>query len=109
MVNETADVPKIFETGSGGTTTIDQTTYCFPHPIDLSGMPNKFSGGASFSRWQKKMKLQLTVKGLLLVVQNDPPGLDQEKAESVKVYALWAEKDGVARAANFGILGEHLV
>ena len=43
------------------------------------------------------------------MVQYDPPGLDQEKAESVKVYALWAEKDGVARAANFGILGEHLV
>ena len=59
MVNETADVPKIVETGSGsgGTTTIDWTTYRFPHPIDLSGMPNKFSGGASFSLWQKKTKL----------------------------------------------------
>ena len=33
------------------------------------------------------------------MVQYDPPGLDQEKGESVKVYALWAEKDGVARAA----------
>ena len=56
MVNETADVPKIVETGfgSGGTTTIDWTTYRFPQPIDLSGMPNKFSGGASFSRWKKK-------------------------------------------------------
>ncbi|KAL8090653.1 hypothetical protein AgCh_039909 [Apium graveolens] len=39
MVNETADVPKIVETGSGGTTTIDWTTYCFSQPIDLSGQP----------------------------------------------------------------------
>ncbi|KAL8104260.1 hypothetical protein AgCh_028470 [Apium graveolens] len=41
MVNETADVHKIVETGSGsgGTTTIDWTTYRFPHPIDLSGQP----------------------------------------------------------------------
>ncbi|XP_074356663.1 uncharacterized protein LOC141696419 [Apium graveolens] len=38
MVNETADVPKIVETGSGGTTTIDWTTYCFSQPIDLSGL-----------------------------------------------------------------------
>ncbi|KAL8114715.1 hypothetical protein AgCh_021546 [Apium graveolens] len=98
MVNKT-EVPKTVETGSGygGTVSIDWTTYHFPQPIDLSGMPDKFSGGVSFSRWQKKMKLWLTVKGLWPVVPYDPPVLDQEKAESVKAYALWAEKDGVAR------------
>jgi hypothetical protein len=65
MVNET--VTPIVETGSGsGVTapTIDWTTYRFPLPIDLSGMPDKFGGGVGFSRWQKKMKLWLTVKGL---------------------------------------------
>ncbi|XP_074377384.1 uncharacterized protein LOC141718910 [Apium graveolens] len=49
--------------GTGGTVpTIDWTMYHFPQPIDLSGMPDKYSGGSSFSRWQKKMILWLTVK-----------------------------------------------
>ena len=94
--------------GSGGTAAIDWATYRFPQPIDLSGMPDKFSGGASFSRWQKKMKLWLTVKGLWPVVQYDSPVVDQEKADSAKVYALWAEKDGVARAAILAALANTL-
>ncbi|KAL8098098.1 hypothetical protein AgCh_031023 [Apium graveolens] len=60
--------------GSGVTASIDWITYRFPQPIDL------------------------------LVVQYDPHVLDQEKAESVKAYALWAEKYGVARAAILAAL-----
>ncbi|XP_074323209.1 zinc finger BED domain-containing protein RICESLEEPER 2-like [Apium graveolens] len=75
-----------------------------PKPIGLSGMSDKFSGGASFSHWHKKMKLWSTVKGLWPMVQYDPPLLDQEKVESVKAYALWAEKDGVARVAILAAL-----
>ncbi|XP_074323868.1 uncharacterized protein LOC141660783 [Apium graveolens] len=99
MVNKNADVQQTVETDSGGIASIGWTTYRFPQPIDLSGMPDKFGGEASFSRWQKNMKLWLTVNGIWPVVQYNPPVLDQEKAESVKSYTLWAEKDGVARAA----------
>ncbi|XP_074323808.1 uncharacterized protein LOC141660718 [Apium graveolens] len=54
------------------------------------------------------MKLWLTVKGLWSVVQYDPPVVDQEKPETMTVYALWAEKDGVARAAILAALANTL-
>ena len=54
------------------------------------------------------MKLWLTVKGLWPVVQYDPPVVDREKAETATVYALWAEKDGVARAAILAALANTL-
>ena len=43
--------PSVFVTGSSvfATATIDWTTYQFPQPIDLSGMPDKFGGGVNFS------------------------------------------------------------
>ena len=53
MVNETVN-PTSGASGSGSganTVTIDWTTYHFPQPIDLSGMPEKFGGGVGFSRW----------------------------------------------------------
>lgn len=98
MVNETGNP------SAAPVPVIDWTTYRFPQPIDLSGMPEKFSGGAGFTRWQKKMKLWLTVKGLWPVIEYDPPVVDQEKAETVKAHAMWAEKDGVARAAILAAL-----
>lgn len=51
MVNGT--LTSIVESGSGSSATavtIDWTTYRFPQPIDLSGMPEKFGGGVGFSR-----------------------------------------------------------
>ena len=109
MVNET-EIPVVTSaTGSGVTApTIDWTTYHFPQSIDLSGMPDKFGGGSGFSRWQKKMKLWLTVKGLWPVVQYEKPVVDREKADSVKAYAMWEEKDGVARAAILAALANTL-
>jgi len=106
MVNEIADsvVGGGAGSGSGVTSNIDWTTYRFPQPIDLSGIPDKFGGGVSFSRWQKKMKLWLTVKGLWPVLQYEKPVVVQEKAETLKAYAMWEEKDGVARAAILAAL-----
>ena len=51
MVNETV-IHAVGATGSSvlAAATIDWTTYRFPQPIDLSGMPNKFGGGVNFSR-----------------------------------------------------------
>ena len=91
--------------GSGASAgVIDWTTYSFPQAVELSGLPEKFNGGIGFSRWQKKMRLWLTIKGLWSVVEYDKPVIDQEKAETVRGFAKWAEKDGVARAAILAAL-----
>ncbi|KAK1403287.1 hypothetical protein POM88_002892 [Heracleum sosnowskyi] len=76
MVNETeTPIVGVIVSGSVVTaSTIDWTTCRFPQPIDLSGMPDKFGGGA----------------------------------ESVKAYAMWEEKDGVARAAKLEALANTL-
>ncbi|KAK1378365.1 hypothetical protein POM88_025109 [Heracleum sosnowskyi] len=109
MVNGTVTPDGAIASGSCVTVpTIDWTTYRFPQSIDLSGMPDKFGGGVGFSRWQKKMKLWLTVKGLWSVVQYEKPVIDQEKAETLKAYAMWEEKDGVARAAILAALANTL-
>jgi hypothetical protein len=54
------------------------------------------------------MKLWLTVNGLWPLVQYEKPVIDQEKAETVKAYAMWEEKDGVARAAILAALANTL-
>ena len=75
--------------GTGGSaSTINWTTYHFTQPIEFSGFPDKFGGGTGFSRWQKRIKLWLTCKGLWQVVKYDTPVVDQAKAESVKAYAM---------------------
>ena len=40
------------------------------------------------------MKLWLTVKDLWPVLQYEKPVVVQEKAETLKAYAMWEEKDG---------------
>ena len=57
MVNETETPVTVVgapSSGSGGTATIDWATYSFPKPIDLSGMPDKFSGGLLFLVGRKR-------------------------------------------------------
>ena len=91
--------------GSGGfAAVIDWTTYRFPQPIELTDLLEKFNGGVSFARWQKKMKLWLTVKGLWLVMEYEKPKMEQRKAETVKAHAMWAKKNGVAREAILATL-----
>ena len=50
------------------------------------------------------MKLWLTVKGLWPVVQYEKPVLNKDMADSIKTYAMWEEKDGVARAGILAAL-----
>ncbi|KAL8118134.1 hypothetical protein AgCh_015876 [Apium graveolens] len=97
LINET----EVSVDGSSSATVgvIDWTTYSFPQAVELTGLPEKFNGGIGFSRWQKKMKLWLTIKGLWPVVEYKNPVVDQEKADTVKAFAKWAEKDEVAKAA----------
>ncbi|KAL8123254.1 hypothetical protein AgCh_011287 [Apium graveolens] len=99
MVSET-EFPVRSDSSSGATVgAIDWTTYSFPQAVELTGLSEKFNGGIGFSRWQKEMKLWLTIKGLWPVLEYEKPVVDQEKADTVKAFAKWAEKGGVARAA----------
>ncbi|KAL8109050.1 hypothetical protein AgCh_025225 [Apium graveolens] len=104
MVNE-SEVIVGGGSGSGATAgAIDWTTYSFPQAVELTDLPEKFNGGIGFSRWQKRMKLWLTIKGLWPVVEYEKPVVDQEKVDTVKAFGKWAEKDGVARAAILAAL-----
>ena len=102
MVNETL-IPDVtpdvgawywFSISVFATATIDWTTYRFPQPIDLSGMPDKFGGGVNFSRWQKKMKLWLTVKGLWPVVQYEKPVLNKEMLTLLRLMQCGKKRMG---------------
>ncbi|KAL8100334.1 hypothetical protein AgCh_032549 [Apium graveolens] len=104
MVNE-SEVIVGGGSSSGATAgAIDWTTYSFPQAVELTGLQEKFNGGIGFSRWQIRMKLWLTIKGLWPVVEYEKPVVDQEKVDTVKAFAKWAEKDGVARAAILAAL-----
>ncbi|KAL8116789.1 hypothetical protein AgCh_023083 [Apium graveolens] len=94
--------------GSSGATAgvIDWTTYSFSQAVELTGLPVKFNVGIGFSRWHKRMKLWLTIKGLWPVMEYEKLVVDQEKADTVKAFAKWAEKDGVAR---MGCSNKHFV
>lgn len=76
----------------------------FSQPIDLSGLPDKWSRGSGFSHWKIKMKLWLKVKIRWLMLLYNPPIVDQGKAETVIVYAMWDKKDGVSKAIILAVL-----
>ncbi|KAL0299909.1 UNVERIFIED_CONTAM: Retrovirus-related Pol polyprotein from transposon TNT 1-94 [Sesamum angustifolium] len=65
--------------------------------VDLTGLPDKFSG-QFFKHWQQRMKIWLTMKGLLAVIQvirPKPTDTDPKIAEIVQ----WTERDQIGRGA----------
>ena len=57
VFNVMASETGVAASGSSGAPAgvIDWTTYSFPQPVELTGLPEKFNDGVGFSRWQKRM------------------------------------------------------
>ncbi|KAK4389561.1 Retrovirus-related Pol polyprotein from transposon TNT 1-94 [Sesamum angolense] len=74
--------------------------------VDLTGLPDKFSG-QFFKRWQQRMKIWLTMKGFLTVIQvtrPEPTDTDPKTAE----IAQWTERDQIGRRAILSALSNTL-
>ncbi|KAL2253111.1 UNVERIFIED_CONTAM: Retrovirus-related Pol polyprotein from transposon TNT 1-94 [Sesamum indicum] len=74
--------------------------------VDLTGLPDKFSG-QFFKCWQQRMKIWLTMKGLLSVIQvirPEPTDIDPKTAE----IAQWTERDQIGRGAILSALSNML-
>ncbi|CAH9073323.1 unnamed protein product [Cuscuta epithymum] len=64
--------------------------------VDLTGMPEKFSGHF-FKRWQQHMKIWLITKGLLSVIMTVCPPVVESDPKSLERQALWLERDEIAK------------
>ncbi|CAH9121417.1 unnamed protein product, partial [Cuscuta epithymum] len=66
------------------------------HRVDLTGMPEKFSGHF-FKRWQQRMKIWLITKGLLSVIMTVCPPVVESDPKSLERHGLWLERDEIAK------------
>ncbi|KAL0346476.1 UNVERIFIED_CONTAM: hypothetical protein Scaly_1663600 [Sesamum calycinum] len=74
--------------------------------VDLTGLPDKFLG-QFFKRWQQRMKIWLTMKGLLTVIRvtrPEPTDTDPKTAE----IAQWTKRDQIGRGAILSALSNTL-
>ncbi|CAH9128978.1 unnamed protein product [Cuscuta epithymum] len=94
-VNETPEnnVNSVFVTNSGDTTEFVATG---SHWVDLTGMPEKFSGHF-FKRWQQRMKIWLITKGLLSVIMTVCPPVVESDPKSLERQTLWRERNEIAK------------
>ncbi|KAL0346115.1 UNVERIFIED_CONTAM: hypothetical protein Sradi_4442800 [Sesamum radiatum] len=74
--------------------------------VDLTGLPEKFSG-QFFKRWQQRMKIWLTMKGLLTVIQVIRPEPTDANPRTAEIEQ-WAEKDQIGRGAILSALSDTL-
>ncbi|KAL2230679.1 UNVERIFIED_CONTAM: Retrovirus-related Pol polyprotein from transposon TNT 1-94 [Sesamum indicum] len=74
--------------------------------VDLTGLPDKFSG-QFFKRWQQRMKIWLTMKGLLSVIQVIRPEPTDTDPKTVEI-AQWTERDQIGRGAILSALSNTL-
>lgn len=68
----------------------------FAPKVDMSGMPEKFSG-QNFKRWQQRMKIWLTAIGLVDVIEKAFPISETEDPNIKAAQELWIEKDRLCR------------
>ncbi|KAL0305056.1 UNVERIFIED_CONTAM: hypothetical protein Sangu_3053300 [Sesamum angustifolium] len=74
--------------------------------VDLTGLPDKFLG-QFFKRWQQRIKIWLTMKELLTVIQvtrPEPTDTDPKIDEIVQ----WTERDQIGRGAILSALSNTL-
>ncbi|KAL0409381.1 UNVERIFIED_CONTAM: hypothetical protein Sradi_1872500 [Sesamum radiatum] len=72
--------------------------------VDLTGLSEKFLG-QFFKRWQQRMKIWLTMKGLLTVIQvtrSEPTDTNPRTAE----IEQWTEKDKIGRGEILSALSD---
>ncbi|KAL0327941.1 UNVERIFIED_CONTAM: Retrovirus-related Pol polyprotein from transposon TNT 1-94 [Sesamum calycinum] len=74
--------------------------------VDLTGLPDKFSS-QFFKRWQQRMKIWLTMKGLLTVIQVTRPEPTDTDPKTVEI-AQWTERDQIGRGAILSALSNTL-
>ncbi|KAL2232101.1 UNVERIFIED_CONTAM: Retrovirus-related Pol polyprotein from transposon TNT 1-94 [Sesamum indicum] len=74
--------------------------------VDLTGLPDKFSG-QFFKHWQQRMKIWLTMKGLLSVIQVIRPEPTDTDPKTVEI-AQWTERDQIGRGAILSALSNTL-
>ncbi|KAL0282317.1 UNVERIFIED_CONTAM: hypothetical protein Sradi_2637300 [Sesamum radiatum] len=74
--------------------------------VDLTGLPDKFSG-QFFKYWQQQMKIWLTMKGLLTVIQVTRPELTDTDPRTA-VIAQWTKRDQIGRGAILSALSNML-
>ena len=74
--------------------------------VDLSGLPEKFSG-QFFKRWQQRMKIWLTMKGLLSMIQLAMPE-PTDTDPKTKEIAEWKVRDQVVRGVILSALSNTL-
>ncbi|KAL0292594.1 UNVERIFIED_CONTAM: Retrovirus-related Pol polyprotein from transposon RE2 [Sesamum calycinum] len=74
--------------------------------VDLTGLPDKFSG-QFFKSWQQRMKIWLTMKGLLTVIQVTRPERTDTDPKTAEI-AQWTERDQIGRGAILSALSNTL-
>ncbi|KAL2244236.1 UNVERIFIED_CONTAM: hypothetical protein Sindi_0541600 [Sesamum indicum] len=74
--------------------------------VDLIGLPDKFSGHF-FKRWEQRMKIWLTMKGFLSVIQVIRPEPTDTDPKTAKI-AKWTERDQIDKGAILSALSNTL-
>ncbi|KAL0368507.1 UNVERIFIED_CONTAM: Retrovirus-related Pol polyprotein from transposon TNT 1-94 [Sesamum calycinum] len=74
--------------------------------VDLTVLPDKFSG-QFFKRWQQRMKIWLTMKGLLTVIQVTRPEPTVTNPKTAEI-TQWTERDQIGVGAILSALSNTL-
>ncbi|KAL0409509.1 UNVERIFIED_CONTAM: hypothetical protein Sradi_1885300 [Sesamum radiatum] len=74
--------------------------------VDLTSLSKKFSG-QFFKRWQQRMQIWLTMKGLLTAIQVTRPKPTDTNPRAAEIEQ-WTEKDQIGRGAIMSAFSDTL-